>query len=311
MGQEMGVTLAGMKLPHPIGIAAGMIKTLSDVREAAEKSVASFIAVGSITREPRALPTGTTYYPSYSSGYFSLNSRNLVNDGISVFLKDVIEMVRIAHEYEKKIFVSIAGSSPADYAVMVAMLAECGFDMITLNFGCSNRIDGGKQQPIPSYEPRMIREILARVRDIKVIRSSVRSLPPLAVKLSPLDPFRLAEVAEEIVASGIINAVVTCNTWGNAFAFAFNRQGERVPAITPNRGLAGLGSKALFPIMLGQVVQFRDLLPEHIDIIAVGGIDNHEDVADALRAGATAVKVGTNYFEYGPEKVPCDMLLND
>jgi dihydroorotate dehydrogenase (fumarate) len=65
-------------------------------------------------------------------------------------------------------------------------------------------------------------------------------------------------------------------------------------------GLAGVAGSALKPISLGQVQQFRTLLPESFDIIGVGGISTGRDVLDYLRAGADSVQVGTHYFQNGP-----------
>ena len=129
-----------------------------------------------------------------------------------------------------------------------------------------------------SFHPEDIKEVLTWAG---------KSSKPIWVKLSPYsDPGLLKEVAEVInEAPPPVAAVVTCNTFPNAYA------GKG--AISPMGGLAGLSGPALKPIALGQVVQFRKHLKEEIDVIGVGGITTGNDAVDFFEAGAKAVQCTT------------------
>ncbi len=119
----------------------------------------------------------------------------------------------------------------------------------------------------------------------------------ILVKLSPFsNPADLSEVASVLGESKLVKAVVTCNTFPNAFAI----DGDGDPWISPGGGLAGMAGPALKPIGMGQVKQFRAQLPERIQIVGVGGIRSGQDVLDYLRAGADAVAIATSLVEEGP-----------
>ena len=72
-------------------------------------------------------------------------------------------------------------------------------------------------------------------------------------------------------------------------------------------GLAGLCGKFLKPIALGQVKQLRALLPDSIEVVGVGGVSEGRDAIDMLRAGASAVQVGSACYAHGA-KVFQDIL---
>ena len=57
--------------------------------------------------------------------------------------------------------------------------------------------------------------------------------------------------------------------------------------------LAGVSGRALQAITLGQVRQFRNLLPDEVAVIGVGGIETREDADKYFKAGADMVQVAT------------------
>lgn len=116
---------------------------------------------------------------------------------------------------------------------------------------------------------------------------------PVWLKFSPYsDPMFLKEMAAVVnSAKSKVKAVVTCNTFPNAYV---SRN-----AITPNDGLADLSGPALKSIALGQVVQWRKHLDSDIDVIGVGGITTGNDAQDFLEAGASAIQTNSLAFWSG------------
>ena len=283
--ESLRTQIAGIRLEHPLMNAAGTCRRVEEVRELARSATAA-IVVGSITLLPRDGNSGDVYYPGPP---FSLNSLGMPNPGRPYYEKALPEMVAVARDANKPIFVSVAGFSPSDYADLAELAFKGGVDLVKLNLGCPNVWDGGVQKSIASFDPGTIAEVLRRVEERVGVDAKV------AVKLSPFsNPLALGEAAKVIGASRLVKVVTAVNTFPNAFAF----RGAK-PAITPADGLAGFAGPAIKPIGLGQVRQLRALLPARIDIVGVGGIMCGLDVHEYRMCGAAATEIATTYLNEG------------
>jgi dihydroorotate dehydrogenase (fumarate) len=166
-----------------------------------------------------------------------------------------------------------------------------GVDLIEVNLGCPNVWEGSKQKQIASFNPDLVGKILSWIEQ-EVGRNAL-----VAVKISPFsDPSALAELADRLTWHPVVKVVTTTNTFPNAFAFAGKDRARPLISV----GLAGLAGPAMKPIGLGQVKQLRALLPEHIQIMGVGGIVTGDDVHDYLAAGATCTQIATTFLQQGP-----------
>jgi len=272
-----------MPLQNPIGIAAGICKTVGDVRIAA-KTKAAFITVGSFTSKRRIGQKGITFH---DGGFYSLNATFLRNGGSKYLERYLPQMVQIAHDSGKLLFVNIAGTTPEEFLDLTTLATRGNADMVTFNLGCPNIEE---RECAIAHDPLLVERILW------FIRGHYREGPPipLAVKLPPLTN-SLERIAKIIVDAEIFRVVVSSNTFPNAFAL--DRSGN--PRITPQGGLGGLGGKALKPIALGQVYQLRQMLPPEIQLVGGGGIFNEKDFLDFRHAGAQVVKILTGYHYYG------------
>lgn len=284
-----------LRLDHPIMNGAGWgCKTLEEVQLLAATPV-SAIVVGSITMEPRSGNPGNVYWAD-PMGRFSLNSLGLPNRGWPYYEELLQRMRLVAHDAKKPLVVSIACFSPEEYATLAGLVANQDVDMIELNLGCPNVWGQDGQKPIASYEPRIVENILALVRE--EIRRSRFPQITVAAKISPLPPSILNEVAAVIAETGIVDVVTATNTLPNGFMW----NGAK-PAIEAGGGLAGIAGASLKPLAMGVVKQLCDLLPDRIDIIAVGGIECGQDALDYLRIGpkVKAVQVVTAHANQGPK----------
>ncbi|MDT3446011.1 MULTISPECIES: dihydroorotate dehydrogenase [unclassified Pseudofrankia] len=298
--------LCGIDLEHPVMNAAGTGKSLEDVSELARSATAA-VMVGSITVSARTGNSGATYH---AGDGFSLNALGLPNRGLDYYREHLPAMARLAHDAGKPLVLSIAGFSVGDYAQAAAAAAPTGVDLLELNLACPNVWDGGAQKRIACFDPGQTAAICAAVDDV------LRAVPapiPYGVKVSPFsDPEALASLADVIgkLATGTTGEtgaigetgatsgagrggpryVCSTNTFPNALAF----DGAGRPVIGVE--LAGLAGPALRPVALGQVRQLRQLLPADVEIVGAGGVTTGRDVADFLRAGASAVQVATAYW---------------
>jgi dihydroorotate dehydrogenase (fumarate) len=293
---NLSTTVAGITLEHPImnSPSGPGCKTTEDVTELIRSASAAAV-VGSVTKEPREgnEGQGETYFSSQIAG-FSLNSLGLPNGGLPYYRQRLPEMVRIAHEAKKTLWVSGAGFTPEEFLELTIAFFTGGADLVELNLGCPNVWDGGKQKRIFCFDPALVQAVLQCLEQgLNVDRSLA-----ITIKVSPYsDPMLLEEVASVVAASPIVSAITTPNTFPNAFAFRENGESAISPKFS--RGLAGMAGPALKPIGLGQVMQWRELLPSHIDVIGGGGICTGRDAYDYLRAGAKAVQIGTKRADHG------------
>lgn len=290
--EKFEINLAGIKLEHFIMNAAGTCKTLGGTEGVKRlvNSNTSVIMVGSFTLEKRVGNSGDVY--DTQKGLFSLNSMGLPNPGADYYRKYLPEMVKTAHEKGKPLFVSVAGFTPDEYAELASLSLKSGANLIELNLGCPNIWEGRQQKHIACFYPLIVEEIL------RCVEERVGEKAKISVKLSPFsNPSNLKDVAQVIERSELVKAVVSMNTFPNAFAY--DESGK--PLITPGGGLSGLAGPAIKPIGLGQIKQLRAFLPDRIDLVGVGGIVTAEDILDYLRVGAKAVQVATIFLDRGVE----------
>lgn len=267
--------------------AAGTCKTVDDVEILVTRSPVGAIVVGSITALQRQPNPEPRYWFSTQHDY-ALNSMGLPNLGMDYYETALPHMATLCSRYNQPLIVSVAGFSPEEYARLALFAYDHGANLVELNFGCPNIWGDAGQKPIVSFALDLMQEILRLV-------SHTLGARKVSVKLSPYsDPSMIRAVAELLSQYPVVAAVVTSNTFPNATVF----DKEGTPYIS-GTGLAGLSGSVMKPIGLGQVVQFHQYLPEHIQIAGVGGISTQKDVRDYLRAGATVVQIGTSYIQIG------------
>ncbi|MEX2029026.1 MAG: tRNA-dihydrouridine synthase [Candidatus Paceibacterota bacterium] len=280
---QLQTEVAGLRLEHPLMNAAGTCKMLEEV-EKLSRSASAAIMVGSITVEARTGNSGDVYW---AGPMFSLNSLGLPNRGAPYYREMIPKMVAVAHGEGKPLFVSVAGFSPEEYANLAELSFDGGADLVELNLGCPNVWQDSTQKRIACFDPALVAEVL------RLVEERVGADAKVSVKISPFsDPFALTEVAQIFDASKLAKVVTTVNTFPNAFSYNGTK-----PRITPGGGLAGFAGPAMKPIGLGQVRQLRSILPEHIQIIGVGGITHGEDIREYQESGAVATQVATAYLE--------------
>jgi len=293
-------------LPIAFMNAAGECKLLEHVQELAKTPVTD-ITVGSITMEPRPGNPGETFWEA-PEGLYALNSRGLPNPGLPYYEKCLPKMASIAHDAGKRLRVSIAGFSEDEYEKLAYSVFNNLADEVEINLGCPNVWGEGGQKPIASFVPSLVRNVIRRVR---YLSERADKISKVSVKFSPFSDPSLISVMANIAVEEGARTVVTSNTFPNGFAYAsrvkvgydsFRNGFARIPretAITAAEGLAGVSGPAMYPIALGQVVQFRRVLPPHITVCGVGGITSGTHMRAFEKAGAGAVQIGTHSFIYG------------
>ena len=264
--------IGGVTIDTPVmNAACSVAKTMSDV-VALSKTGIGAVLIGSVTLLPRTINPGLNFE---ADEYYALNSFGMPNKGMEYYKKHLPDMVKVIHQSGKKAVLSIAGFSVDDYRKL-ATLGEM-VDLLELNLGCPNVKDLVSHSEIISFNPVLIEQILIEVRKA--------TETPLMVKLSPYSNPQQLSVIAEVLSRQQVAAVVTSNTFANG---VFKQGTANADAM-----YAGISGKALMPIALGQVSQFRSLLPKTIKVVGVGGIERSSDVRTYLQAGADLVQAAT------------------
>jgi len=273
-------------LPIAFMNAAGWAKTVEQVEKLAKVPTISHVVIGSFTIEAREGNVGGTNFNVSVLDGTSVNSLGLPNGGAAYLDAYGKEMEQIAVENEKIFVVSIAGFSPSEYEQLATIAFENGAHIVEVNAGCPNVHDDGKQKEIVSYNLEMLESILSH------IGYSTKG-KPLWLKLSPYanpeDRVRVAKLVEQFED---IDAIVVANTFPNISMY----HPDGKPFINVANNYGGMAGTALKWINLSQCRHYRELLPDFINIIGVGGISSGQDMYDYLRVGCRGVQVGTSFF---------------
>lgn len=269
----MRTTLCGIELEHPVVNASGTFDAIAAMRafgdEAIERFPFSAFVSKTITLEPRQ---GNPPPRLWETPAGLINSIGLPNRGLAGYLgHDLPVLARLP----VPLIVNVMGFTREEVATLVATVAErdevAGLE---LNVSCPN-VESGL---VMGADPRETAALLERVRPL--------TAKPLIVKLTPnaTDPGAVAQAAQAAGADGL-SLVNTLR--GMALA---PRTGE--PWL--GAGTGGVSGPAIRAIALAQVAQVADRVS--IPVVGMGGVETGAHAHALLRAGATAVAVGTATF---------------
>lgn len=265
--------------------ACNIAKTMDDVK-AFCKTKAGLVLIGSITVEPRE---GNAEPRWFVSDNHALNSFGMPNGGLKFYKIELPKMTRVIHTAKKLAVLSITGFSKQEYVQLAELAEKSNIDILELNFGCPNVHQDGQQGPIVSFDFSLMEAIIRAVQAVVNL--------PLTIKLSPYSNPEDLKRAAQILTQTKVAGVVASNTFPNGFMGG--EDGRSVLAVE----LAGVSGGALLAINLGQVRQFRRLLPDDMAIIGVGGVETKADADLYFQAGADIVQAATLIVRDGHEAI--------
>jgi len=268
-GVELGVSIAGVRLPNPVLPASGTYEIDEPHDGFFSAGELGALVNKTIFREPRAGNPPPRIWETPSG---MLNAIGIPSKGLAWFLSEELPRLR---RLGPPVIASIAGNDLAEFAEVAGAVGESELaDLLELDLSCPNLRDG-----IPwATNPDRLREVLAAVRQATRL--------PLIAKLSP-NVRSVADMAAVAEASGAA-AVSLVNTYqGMAIDL-----GTRRPALGNLTG--GLSGPAIRPLAVYAVYSSYSRI--RIPIIGMGGIAVWQDAVEFLLAGATAVAVGTQNF---------------
>lgn len=223
-----------------------------------------------ISHEPRRGNRGIRVWETPSG---VLNSIGLQNCGVREFVTRYAELVKSC---PRPVVANVVMERPEDTRETLRTLADVqGIAAAELNISCPN-VDGeGMSWGV---------ECSSAAKAVRAARNAWSG--QLWVKMTPqtADPAAIARVIE---AEGA-DAIVCANTW---LGMAINMDTGK-PAF--NRVTAGLSGQAIYPLALRMVWQVSGAVS--IPVVGCGGVSNAEQCMGMICAGASAVEVGSAFF---------------
>lgn len=303
-------TVGGVRLPHPIIVAAGLVKgdgfvdeaaALAAVRERRDivpgwRSVSALVGpveFGSFTRYPRLGNEGRVLWRNGAT--WSMQNRiGLRNPGAAAAAAYLsAHPTAMPSTWGVNLAVSPGVTKIAAARREISEAAACfqsafgdtgaGPNWLTLNLSCPNT----KDDPHGTQAAELAHELCAAL----VAASSI----PVWVKIGPdLSDAQLRGLVSAFAAAGIA-AVVATNTWGQPAPD--QAAATRPPA---NAGISGAG---LRPLAMSTVMRLRAVMTDThapIDVVACGGIMSGSHWRAFQAAGARAAMIYSAMVFRGP-----------
>ncbi|MCA8908298.1 MAG: hypothetical protein KDA64_10505 [Rhodospirillaceae bacterium] len=277
------IQIGNVMLKNPLFLAAGCAKHPDGARKILA-SPSSALVVGSITTEPYGVDDGDVLW---CDGARSVTGFGFPNAGIDAWQADLVELAAAAQEAEKPFVVNVAGNSVEDYLNLAERAFVAGADAVELNFAWPCLLSPRLVKHAFSDDPAAVTELLRAARHRFAGKHG-----DLWLKFSPLQPTILEQMAAAISAEGgkLVTAVACCGPYPRTLFLEPDGS-----SVVGSDSFGQMSGEVLRPIALGQVRQFRTLLPAEVSVIGLGGVSIREHVDQYLYMGAAAVGLATAY----------------
>ena len=281
---RLHVTLAGMPLLNPVGLAAGYDKNATALA-ALSRAGFGFVEVGAATPLPQPGNPKPRLF-RLTEDRAAINRFGFNNQGAEAIGQRLAQRPRGPVPVGLNLGANKASENrAADFA---GVLATCGphVDFATVNVSSPNT-----ERLRDLQGPAALAALLAGVMDA---RAALPVPIPVFLKIAPdLTADDLAQIAEVALASGIAGIIATNTT--------LSREGLK----SASKGEAGgLSGAPLFEKSTRVLAQLSQMTHGLLPLIGVGGISSAEEAYQKIRAGASAVQLYTAMVFRGISLVP-------
>ena len=267
---RLRISLAGMDLANPVGLAAGYDKN-GRVINALMKSGFGFIEIGAATPRPQPGNPKPRLF-RLTDQQAIINRFGFNNEGA-----EVIGQRLAARSTGIPVGLNLGANKDSedraeDFAKVVS-IAGAKADFVTVNVSSPNT---------ERLRDLQGADALAALLDrILTARDALNSQPPVFVKIAPdLSDEEISQVASVARNAGLDGIIATNTTLG--------RDGIHGPHAGQAGGLSG---RPLFKKSTRVLALLHKATDGQIPLIGVGGISSLDDLWEKLRAGASAVQI--------------------
>jgi dihydroorotate dehydrogenase (NAD+) catalytic subunit len=264
MEPSLATSVGTIKLDKPAMLASGILGISLDVFNRLYRSGAGAVVTKSLSSEPWEGYPNPTIFSVNGGGW--MNAVGLSNPGASNFAK------MIESNKDVPIIVSLVGSIPEDFEMMINEFKNCNVTAFELNLSCPHVAKVGLEV---GDDPELVKKIVTTVKNST-------NVPAIAkVGLGTTNYLNTVKIA---VDSGI-DAITAINT---VRAMAIDVETQR-PILSNKFG--GLSGTPIKPIALRCVYEITSKY--NVPVIGCGGISTWEDAVEFFLAGASAIQLGS------------------
>ena len=264
MEPSLATSIGKMQLDKPAMLASGILGISLDVFNRLYRSGAGAVVTKSLSSEPWEGYPNPTIFSVNGGGW--MNAVGLSNPGASNFAK------MIEPNQDVPIIVSLVGSIPKDFEMMINEFKNCNVTAFELNLSCPHVAKVGLEV---GDDPELVKKIVATVKN--------STTAPVIAKVG-LGTTNYLNTVKTAIDSGI-DAITAINT---VRAMAIDVETQR-PILSNKYG--GLSGTPIKPIALRCVYEISSKYD--IPIIGCGGISTWEDAIEFFLAGASAIQLGS------------------
>ena len=261
---SIATSIGKIQLDKPVMLASGILGISLDVFNRLYASGAGAVVTKSLSTEPWEGYPNPTIFAVNGGGW--INAVGLSNPGASNFAK------MIKPNQNVPIIVSLVGSVPADFELMIKQFENCKVLAYELNLSCPHVAKVGLEV---GDDPELVKKIVTTVKNTATV--------PVIAKVG-LGTSNYLNTVSTAIDSGI-DAITAINT---VRATAIDVETQR-PILSNKFG--GLSGTPIKPIALRCVYEISSKYD--VPIIGCGGISTWEDAVEFFLAGASAIQLGS------------------
>jgi len=261
---SLATSIGQIQLDRPVMLASGILGISLDVFNRLYRSGAGAVVTKSLSKEPWEGYPNPTIFSVKGDGW--INAVGLSNPGAANFAK------MIEPNHDVPIIVSLVGSIPEDFEMMIKEFENCKVTAYELNLSCPHVAKVGLEV---GDDPELVKKIVTTVKNTTDI--------PVIAKVG-LGTTHYLNTVGTAIDSGI-DAITAINTI-RAMAIDVETQ---LPILSNKFG--GLSGTPIKPIALRCVYEISSKYD--IPIIGCGGISTWEDAVEFFLAGASAIQIGS------------------
>ena len=264
MEPSLATSVGNIQLDKPAMLASGILGISLDVFNRLYRSGAGAVVTKSLSSEPWEGYPNPTIFSVNGGGW--MNAVGLSNPGATNFAK------MIESNQDVPIMVSLVGSIPKDFEMMINEFKNCKVTAFELNLSCPHVAKVGLEV---GDDPELVKKIVTTVKNTTNV--------PVIAKVG-LGTTHYLNTVKTAIDSGI-DAITAINT---VRAMAIDVETQR-PILSNKFG--GLSGTPIKPIALRCVYEIASKYD--VPIIGCGGISTWEDAIEFFLAGASAIQLGS------------------